>query len=530
MSNLKECFLTTLVAMILAAGCGTFAGYRQASYMTVRTTEDQLEHYASRLMADGETSSIEIRAVLASMGASRHNACSNEEIDYFRTLIFNSKYLKDAGRMRDGKIECSAILGRQANPRVQPEPDFTRLDGMHFYKSLTPYRKNDQMVIALEQGGSYVVFTPAVRMQREPELMHYTVTVTDAPTQKSGQLIGELPPSGGPIFTRDGVVQMGGSLYATRCSSRLFTCFTAYASMLEAKQANSVKIIGYVALFRILGGLTGLGLSLLYYRYKSVERQFRRAIRSDKLYLVYQPIVNPSTRQIVGAEALARWTTEKGVAVSPDVFIKIAEEQGIVGSLTRLVVRHALRDFGEILRSQNGFRLSINVAAADLSDPKFLPMLNGSLDEAAIPAPSVCIEITEGATVMREAAITTIQSLHERGHSVHIDDFGTGYSSLSYLHDLSVDAIKIDRAFTKTIGTGAAISAILPQILAMADALDLRVIAEGVETEEQARYFAEADEHILAQGWLFGRPVPADKFMLLLADEEKKKETLVEVI
>jgi sensor c-di-GMP phosphodiesterase-like protein len=123
---------------------------------------------------------------------------------------------------------------------------------------------------------------------------------------------------------------------------------------------------------------------------------------------------------------------------------------------------------------------------------------------------------------MREAAIETIRGLRARGYSVHIDDFGTGYSSLSYLHDLSVDAIKIDKAFTQAIGTGSVIVGILPQILAMAEALKLQVTVEGIETDGQASYFESATQAVLAQGWLFGHPVPAADFPRLLAEDEEK--------
>jgi sensor c-di-GMP phosphodiesterase-like protein len=134
----------------------------------------------------------------------------------------------------------------------------------------------------------------------------------------------------------------------------------------------------------------------------------------------------------------------------------------------------------------------------------------------------VAIEITEGSTASRGVAIETIAHLRHHGHSVHIDDFGTGYSSLSYLHELSVDAIKIDQTFTRAIGTESAVVAILPQILSMAAALDLSVIVEGIETPAQASYFAEFTQPILGQGWLFGRPVPASELMRLLAQGDKK--------
>ena len=134
---------------------------------------------------------------------------------------------------------------------------------------------------------------------------------------------------------------------------------------------------------------------------------------------------------------------------------------------------------------------------------------------------SLAIEVTESSTARIQVALKTIRELRKRGHSVQIDDFGTGYSSLAYLHDLSVDAIKIDRAFTQAIGTEAVTVGILPQILAMAKALNLQVIVEGIETVEQAVYFAGAEMPILGQGWLFGRPVPVEAFHLLLAEAER---------
>lgn len=522
MPILKQHFFSILAAMILMAACGTFVGYQLADSLAIRTTDRRLDRYASRILADGEATSTKLRTVLDAVSASRYSTCSNAEIDYFRTLIFAPEYLKDAGRMRNGKVECSAALGRSVQLGVQSTPDFTQQDGSILYRDLVPYRSNGLTTITLQRGDAFVVFTPLTRLPVEPPPMHYTETVTNAPTQMHGRLLGESLQASAQILTTEGRTRIGDNLYVTRCSSRYFNCVTVYTSIPEVMNASRAKVIGFIGLFRLLGGLTGLGLALLFYRYRSVEQQLRRAIRRDELFLVYQPIVQLQSRRITGAEALARWTNKQGVEVSPEVFVKIAEENGFVGEITRLVVRHALRDFGEMLRSHPGFRLSINAAAADLADPGFLPMLNRAVDEAAVPAQSLAIEITERSTVKRKEAIETIRGLRDKGYSVHIDDFGTGYSSLSYLHDLSVDAIKIDKAFTQAISTGSAIVGIVPQILAMAEALKLEVTVEGIETEGQASYFESATRPILAQGWLFGRPVPAADFPRLLAEDEKR--------
>ena len=149
-------------------------------------------------------------------------------------------------------------------------------------------------------------------------------------------------------------------------------------------------------------------------------------------------------------------------------------------------------------------------------------MLENELQRNGVRPEGFSIEITESSTARRGVAIETIQRLRQRGHSVHIDDFGTGYSSLSYLHELSVDAIKIDRSFTQSIGTESVTLFILPQILAMAEALQLLVIVEGIETAQQADYFlADARAKILGQGWLFGRPVPVETILGKLTEGER---------
>jgi sensor c-di-GMP phosphodiesterase-like protein len=310
-------------------------------------------------------------------------------------------------------------------------------------------------------------------------------------------------------------------LYSTRCSIQSLDCITAFVPTPEAIQANRGLLAGYIAFGGVAGVCIKFLLSLIYRRNRSMEQQLRRAIRKDRLRLVYQPIVDLASRRIVGAEALVRWTNEENLAVAPNVFVRLAEERHFVGAITELVLRHALRDFGAMLCSQPSFRLSVNLAAADLADPAFLPRLGALLERTGVSASSLALEITESSTARYRAAMETIVSLRQRGHSVHIDDFGTGYSSLSYLHDLSVDAIKIDQSFTRAIGTGAVILAILPPILTMTEALNLQVVVEGVETEQQADYFAGSHRPVLAQGWLFGRPVAAPEFHRLLAEDQR---------
>jgi sensor c-di-GMP phosphodiesterase-like protein len=521
MRPLKQRVFITLAAATIAAACGIVAGDLLGSAVTLRLTESRLRQQAAQAIADSEVSSQESRTLLATMNASPYPYCSDAEIAYFRKLVFASEYLHEAGRMRNGIIDCSATLGRLATPPPQVVPDFYQGDGIDVYSNFALFKVGPWRVIGLQQGDSYVVFSPFVEAHRASPPFRYFPTNTSDPSFQSGASIAELPWANGSILTRNGQGHMGDTLYATRCSARFYNCATEYVTMPDALRADGTHLIAYIVMGGISGACFGLVLSFLFRRNRSLERQLRRAVAKDKLRIVYQPIVNLASRQIVGAEALARWTDEDGFAVGPDVFIKLAEDLGFVGEITRLVVRHTLRDFGGLLRSHPDFQLSINVAAADLGDPGFLPMLDSSLEQAGVRAESLAFEITERCTAENRIAMQTILDLRSRGYRVHIDDFGTGYSSLSYLHSLSIDAIKIDKSFTHAIGTEAVTVSILPQILAMAEKLNLGVVVEGIETEAQAESLSGVDRCTLAQGWLFGLPVPGNEFHRVLAASEE---------
>jgi sensor c-di-GMP phosphodiesterase-like protein len=227
------------------------------------------------------------------------------------------------------------------------------------------------------------------------------------------------------------------------------------------------------------------------------------------LRLVYEPILALGSRRLAGAEALLRWTDRDGISISPEVFIRIAEEYGLIGELTALVVRRAANELGPLLRKYSEMTLSINVAASDIRGHALLALLREQLRSSGIRPSQIILELTERSTSDLDQVRRAIQRLRGEGYKVHIDDFGTGFSSLAYLDQLAVDAIKVDRSFTRTIGTEAVTASILPQILALAKTLRVDVIVEGVETKAQLEYLMSTGAAIRAQGWYFSRPMQA---------------------
>jgi len=525
---LKHQLWIPVIATILLTTCGGMAGYMLAR---AHATHALFEKVEADTVQNGQVISSfldESRSLLAVLNHPSRSFCSDEEVDYFRELVFRTQNLRDMGRMRDGRLECSALFGRMHLPKTQYKPSMTQVDGTRMYRNIPPYVSEKAMVFVLQQGDSFVVEDPNYdsHIRQVSPSSNTEITMLNVASQQKERPNGMPSAIPGAVKDRDWSGNVGDLLYVTRCVPRDYLCSSGYSSLHAALWNDRGRLISYAALGSLTAILPVLVLWLIRLRNRSMSNQLRRAIRQDKVKLVYQPILDLSTGRIVEAEALSRWTDEDGFQVSPEVFVRLAEERGFVGELTAMVVRQALRDFRELLRSGSGFRLNVNISASDLADPNFLPMLEHSLEVAGVEPQHLAIELTESSTACKQQAIETIRRLRERGHCVQLDDFGTGYSSLAYLKDLSVDALKIDRSFTQAIGTEAVIGAILPQILAMADALDLLVIVEGIETEEQARYFAALERPVMGQGWLFGRPVPADVFHANLASAEAGSESL----
>ena len=241
----------------------------------------------------------------------------------------------------------------------------------------------------------------------------------------------------------------------------------------------------------------------------ALESDLRRALGKDELRLHYQPIVEAETGRISGHEALLRWQHPERGLVGPLEFIHAAEETGMILKIGEWVLRQACR-WATFIGVERGLRVSVNLSPRQFNDPKLVQMVSRVLAETGLPARLLEFEITE-TTAMQQTELTlgTLEKLKELGVSISIDDFGTGYSSLAYLKRFPVDRLKIDRTFVSDIPGDEEQAAIISAIIALAHALEVEVIAEGVESEEQ-RDFLQRCGCDYIQGYLTGRPVDSD--------------------
>jgi diguanylate cyclase (GGDEF)-like protein/PAS domain S-box-containing protein len=245
----------------------------------------------------------------------------------------------------------------------------------------------------------------------------------------------------------------------------------------------------------------------------ALEQDLRRALDEREFRLQYQPIVDIASGAIVGAEALLRWRRADGAVMGPAQFIPVAEQSGLIVPIGRWVLEAAARQAGDWNRSRGAPRhVSINLSARQFRDPGLVEAVREAIERAGLDAALIRLEITES-TVMQNAeeAERLLRALKALGVKLSVDDFGTGYSSLGYLKRFPIDTLKIDRSFVRDLAANRDDRAICNAVIALGLGLGLEVIAEGVETREQADILAGHGCR-LAQGYLFGRPVDPGEF------------------
>jgi diguanylate cyclase (GGDEF)-like protein len=242
---------------------------------------------------------------------------------------------------------------------------------------------------------------------------------------------------------------------------------------------------------------------------QSAERELREAIAQGQFELHYQPVVDVRTRELAGVETLVRWRHPTKGMIAPDNVIPLAEQTGLIVPLGEWILKQACADAAAWPAH---VKVAVNISAIQFKKGNLFEMILATLVETGLPPERLELEITETSLLEnQEAHLTTIRQLKNLGLSIALDDFGTGFSSINYLTIFPFDKIKIDKSFTKGILSRADCKAVVASSLALAKGLGILTTVEGVETEEQFEYMRAAGVE-LAQGYLFGKPVPIAEF------------------
>jgi EAL domain-containing protein (putative c-di-GMP-specific phosphodiesterase class I) len=255
-----------------------------------------------------------------------------------------------------------------------------------------------------------------------------------------------------------------------------------------------------------------------------LEAELRTAFEENQFRLVYLPVVRLDDRQIIGLEALLRWQHPKRGEIPPNTFVPVAEETGIIVPMGWWVLDRACAEMARWARqfpSMSELSVSVNLSAKQLRQPDLLERVHGTLERSGLPAERLLLEVSEK-DLMEEPEWheEVLGGLQELGVQVQIDDFGTGPSSLSYLARFKVATLKIDRSFIQSVDRPDDEAVVVQAIITLARHLGIRVVAEGIETDDQGDRLRDlnCDE---GQGFLFSRPLEADDVTAVLAGDRE---------
>jgi diguanylate cyclase (GGDEF)-like protein len=241
-----------------------------------------------------------------------------------------------------------------------------------------------------------------------------------------------------------------------------------------------------------------------------LEMDLGNALAADQLYLVYQPMLDLENERVVGVEALLRWRHRSGEVITPDAFIPIAEESGLIVPIGRWVLEEACAQGAAWHAQGHRLNISVNVSARQLERPEFVDEVRAALFDSGLDPAALTLEITETVLMRKpEATALLLAELKDLGIRIAVDDFGTGYSSLAYLRQFPVDSLKIDRTFITGLALSSEAHALAHTLIQLGKALGLQTLAEGVEQHSQVRAL-QREGCDLAQGFLFARPLAPD--------------------
>ncbi|WP_447932513.1 bifunctional diguanylate cyclase/phosphodiesterase [Sphingopyxis fribergensis] len=356
-------------------------------------------------------------------------------------------------------------------------------------------RTRDSDFVARIAGDEFAIVQTGVTTAAAAEILCMRIMeIFDEPFELAGRQLGIG-------------VSVGVALAPAHARSRTELARKADIALREAKSAGRARYV-------IFDEAMDRGLQ----NRMEIERGLRDAVAAGEGFeLVYQPLYGAQSGQLCGAEALIRWRHPERGMMSPAVFIPVAEASGLVDAIGDWALQKACKDAVRLRLPL----VAVNVSPVQIRNPTFAARTFSILKDAGLAPARLEIEITETSFIENEAACQrTIAALRAKGVKIALDDFGTGYSSLSHLRNFDVDRIKIDQSFVAGINMRDGGSAIIKAMVDLAKASALQVTAEGVETEEQARYLVEVGCDTL-QGFYFSKPMAADSLRLLLGPSRR---------
>ncbi|MBX3697544.1 MAG: EAL domain-containing protein [Dokdonella sp.] len=441
--------------------------------------------------------------------------CSDERIALMRDVDLGLSYLEVIGYVADGRLMCSS-LGRHGQGIPLGAVEFVSSKGASVRTSVDLGIGNNRRFLVLQKDDIAAAVHPETLIDTFQDRKDVAIGVFGRTGRMRLSSRGDFDPK---WMSRLGDAAStaffdGHHLVSLRRSAGYDT--VAYvaipADYLKSRLYGFVGVLVPIAL--VLGSGLSFGIVRLARERASLPAELRNALRRREFEVHYQPIVELASGCIVGFEALMRWPRRDGPQFRPDLFIPAAEDCGMIAQFTDYLLKRVAIDVPRLVELRPHCYVSVNLGSSDLHSETIVDQLRGLLETPGVRPQNIVVEATEHSFLDPLLARRIVAGIRALGIRVAIDDFGTGFSSLSHLTTLQTDFLKIDRVFVETMGTDSATSQVALHIIRIAEALGLKVIAEGVENESQAA-FLRAHGVQFAQGWLYHAAMPVEDIVRL---------------
>ena len=502
----KRIIVTSVLVAVIGVAAPLSLAFYLSSVRAEQGEQERLRLLAGYALERAHRSLASASAALRSTDALDLAPCSEAHIQQLRRITITTRSIDDIGYVANGLLKCSSTGIEEARIAVTPA-DFTLSNGMGIDFNLRPIVSGGKRMVGLSYRAYKVLIDP----------VRFSDVIVDSDIQMAvaigrGGVLDTLhhPDPAQVQALLAGQPSADGSIHATLYRDGLTAVMIEPRSKLNDRLRREQLLLlpmGLLMAAFIVGIVVWLSRRRL-----SLRGELETAVERREFFVHYQPIIALDTGVCVGAEALIRWRRPDGSMIRPDLFIPVAEESELILPITDQVIACVIADMRTALLADRELHIAINLCASDIETGRVLDVLERALAGTGIEAQQIWLEATERGFINVEAARATIDKARARGHAVAIDDFGTGYSSLSSLQNLPLDALKIDKSFVDTIGTDAATSSVTPHIIAMARTLNMLIVAEGIETQQQADYLRERKVEF-GQGWLFAKALPAGEFL-----------------
>lgn len=500
--------LIILIALTAIAAPVAFSIYGAWIHGQVTEMEKVLAYARDVQLRTDSTADQIAQGIKRLQNARLADPCSDESLAIMRDIDLSSSYIQAIGYVANGNLECSS-LGKGGSGWSLGPIDFVSSRGVAFREKVKTPFASDSTFTVIEQNNYAAIINqrlPLDATTAEPDVSLATFSLDNnrviaARGKIQPEWINELHDQKHVTFFKEGyvVAVVKSASYRTGALAALPT---SYIDKQTREMALLLVPIGLIA--GLIFAFTTLYMARIQ---MSMPALLKAGLKRDEFFLLYQPVVNLQTGACIGAEALLRWRRPGGEMVSPDIFIPVAESAGLIQKITQRVIRLASRDAANLFHKYPEFHLAINLSADDLHSSDTITLLRHFIRDTGANPRNLIVEATERGLMNANIAKKIIAEIRADGFGMAIDDFGTGYSSLSYIESFEIDFLKIDKSFVDKIATDAPTSFVVQHIIEMAKKLNMKMVAEGVETEVQAQFLRDRGVQY-AQGWMYGKPMP----------------------